>query len=154
MLAVTVEVRYQPRQWQFYQENKWQRWPGEGRGGWEGWYFTGHIKKADQIAQVFFFSPPYYKVRERLIRSVLTENRPKWLTSSCSYESNQTSVQTLWTNSIKIHHTSEGTSARWLVRRPVHLHLYWLSMVRQPGTEVSGVTQGKAASSYKKILIH
>lgn len=151
MLAVTVEVRYQPQQWQFYQENKWQRWPGEGRGWGVVWYFTGHIKKADQIAQVFF-SPPY-KVRERLIRSVLTENRPKWLTSSCSYESNQTSVQTLRTNSIKIHQTSEGASAWWLVRRPVHLHLYWLTMVRQPGTEVSRVTQGKISSLYKKILI-
>lgn len=34
----------------------------------------------------------HYKVREWLIRSVLTENKPKWLTSSCSYESKQSTV--------------------------------------------------------------
>lgn len=45
----------------------------------------------------------HYKVSEWLIRSVLTENRPKWLTSSCSYESNQNTVETLSTNSIKRH---------------------------------------------------
>lgn len=34
----------------------------------------------------------HYKVREWLIRSVLTDNKPKWLTSSCSHESKQNSV--------------------------------------------------------------
>ena len=34
----------------------------------------------------------HYKVREWLIRSVLTDNKPKWLTSSCSYESKQNTV--------------------------------------------------------------
>ena len=35
----------------------------------------------------------HYRVRERLIRSVLTENKPKWLTSSCSHESKHSTVE-------------------------------------------------------------
>lgn len=52
----------------------------------------------------------HYKVRQRLIRSVLTENTPKWSTCCCSYESNHNTVETLSTNPIKETLDVQGTN--------------------------------------------
>lgn len=46
----------------------------------------------------------HYKVREWLIRSVLTENKPKWLTSGCGHESKTEKPSTVagWNASDKL----------------------------------------------------
>ena len=66
----------------------------------------------------------HYKVRQWLIKSVLTENKLKWLTSRCSYESNQNTV-TAWNAVDKLDKETFNTGGINAFAQKTGLYLSW-----------------------------